>query len=142
MRSEVEGVGQKGTVMSENVNTVETELLRLTAERLNECGELFANVTFGRLGKEGITLQLCGGEDETRYLDGGRLRVMPLLFLAKCNDQRKAMDTLYRIPDILEQKPPEGVLSVRVTSLPELVDRGEDSVIYEAQCELLVYKTQ
>lgn len=126
--------------MSENVNTVETEILRLTAERLDDCGGLFAPVTFGRLGAEGITLQLCGGEDETRYLDGGRLRVMPLLFLAKCAEQKKAMDTLYRLLDILEQEPPEGVLSVRVTSLPELADRGEDSVIYEAQCELLVYK--
>ena len=122
------------------MNTVETEILRLTAERLNESGELFAPVTFGRLGTEGVTLQLCGGGDETHYLDGGRLRAIPLLFLAKCDGQKKAMDTLYRLLDILERQPPEGVLSVHVTSLPELADRGEDSVIYEAQCELLVYK--
>lgn len=126
--------------MSENMNTVEIELLRLTADTLNKKGELFAPVTFGRLGAEGITVQLTGGEDGTRYLDGGRLRVLPLLFLAKCGEQKKAMDTLYRLLDILEQQPPEGVLSVRVTSLPELVDRGEDSIIYEAQAELLVYK--
>lgn len=121
-------------------NTVETELLRLTADKLNKSGELFAPVTFGRLGAEGLTLRLSGGEDETRYLDGGRLRVIPLLFLAKSAEQRKAMDSLYRLLDILEQEPPEGVLSVRITSLPELVDRGEDSVIYEAQAELAVYK--
>ena len=126
--------------MRENVNTVETEILRLTADRLNKKEELFAPVTFGRLGAEGITVQLSGGKDDTRYLDGGRLRVIPLLFLAKSNEQKKAMDALYRLLDILEQEPPEGVLSVRTTSLPELVDRGEDSVIYEAQCELLVYK--
>lgn len=123
-----------------NMNTAETELLRLTAERLNQSGELFAPVTFGRLGAEGITMQLTGGEDETRYLDGGRLRVIPLLFLAKSTEQRKAMDALYRLLDILERQPPEGALSVHTTSLPELVDRGEDSVIYEAQAELLVYK--
>ena len=125
------------------MNTVETEILRLTAETLNGSGELFAPVTFGRLGAEGITVQLAGGGDETRYLDGGRLRVLPLLFLAKCancDEQRKALDTLYRIPDILERQPVEGVTSVKVTSLPQLVDRGEDSVIYEAQVELLVYK--
>ena len=126
--------------MSENVNTVETEILRLTADRLNNGGELFAPVTFGRLGAEGITVQLGGGKDDTRYLDGGRLRVIPLLFLVKCSEQKKAMDTLYRMLDILEQEPPEGVLSVRTASLPELVDRGEDSVIYEAQCELMIYK--
>ena len=122
------------------MNTVETEILRLTAERLNESGLLFAPVTFGRLGAEGIALQLTGGGDETRYLDGGRLRVLPLLFLVKCSEQRRAMDTLYRLLDILERQPPEGVLSVQVASLPQLVDRGEDSVIYEAQAELLVYK--
>lgn len=122
------------------MNTVETEILRLTAERLNECGEPFAPVTLGRLGAEGVTMQLTGGGDEIRYLDGGRLRVLPLLFLAKCSEQRKALDTLYRLLEILERQPPEGVMSVRITSLPELVDRGEDSVIYEAQCELLVYK--
>lgn len=122
------------------MNTVETEILRLTAERLNESGELFAPVTFGRLAAESITVQLVGGEDESRYLDGGRLRALPLLFLAKCVEQRKAMDTLYSLLDILERQPPEGVLSVQVTSLPQLVDRGEDSVIYEAQVELLIYK--
>ena len=122
------------------MTTVETEILRSTAETLNESGGLFANVTFGRLGAEGITVQLAGGEEVARYLDGGRLRVLPLLFLAKCREQKRAMDALYRLLDILEQQPPEGVLSVRITSLPQLVDRGEDSVIYEAQCELLVYK--
>lgn len=122
------------------MNNVETEILRLTADTLNRKEELFAPVTFDRLGAEGITVQLAGGEDMTRYLDGGRLRVMPLLFLAKCNEQKRAMDDLYRILDILEQEPPEGVTQVRITSLPELVDRGEDSVIYEAQCELVVYK--
>ena len=122
------------------MNTVETEILRLTAETLNNSGELFAPVTFGRLGAEGISLQLTGGEDETRYLDGGRLRVLPLLFLVKCSEQRKAMDTSYSLTDILERQPPEGVLSVQVTSLPQLVDRGEDSVIYETQVGLLVYK--
>ena len=140
MRGKVEGVGRKGAVMSENMNTVETGILRLTADKLNRSNELFAPVTFGRLGAEGITVQLSGGEDETRYLDGGRLRVMPLLFLAKCGEQKKAMDSLYRLLDILEQEPPEGVTRVRITSLPELVDRGEDSVIYEAQAELVVYK--
>ena len=122
------------------MNTVETEILRLTAERLNESGEPFAPVTLGRLGADGVTLQLTGGEDEIRYLDGGRLRVLPLLFLAKCSEQRKALDTLYRLLEILERQPPEGVMSVRITSLPELVDRGEDSVVYEAQAELTVYK--
>lgn len=122
------------------MNTVETEILRLTAETLNNSGELFAPVTFGRLGAEGISLQLTGGEDETRYLDGGRLRVLPLLFLVKCSEQRKAMDTSYSLSDILERQPPEGVLSVQVNSLPQLVDRGEDSVIYETQVGLLVYK--
>ena len=124
--------------MSGNMNTVETELLRLTADMLGKKSGL--PVTFGRLGSEGLTLQLHGGEDETHYLDGGRLRVIPLLFLAKFGEQKKAMDALYRLLDILEQEPPEGVTQVRITSLPELVDRGEDSVIYEAQCELLVYK--
>ena len=125
------------------MNTVETEILRLTADTLNKKGGLFAPVTFGRLGAEGITVQLAGGEDETHYLDGGRLRAMPLLFLVKCacgNEQKKAMDALYRLLDILEQEPPEGVTQVRITSLPELVDRGEDGVIYEAQAELVVYK--
>ena len=122
------------------MNTVETEILRLTADTLNKKAELFAPVTFGRLGAEGITVQLSGGEDETHYLDGGRLRVLPLLFLAKHREQKRAMDALYRLLDILEQEPPEGVSSVRVTSLPQLVDRGEDSVIYEAQAELVVYK--
>ena len=122
------------------MNTVETEILRLTAERLNGSGELFAPVTFGRLAAEGITVQLVGGEDGTRYLDGGRLRALPLLFLAKSKEQKKAIDTLYSLLDILERQPPEGVLSVQVTSLPQLVDRGEDSVIYEAQAELLIYK--
>lgn len=122
------------------MNTVETEILRRTADMLNGKGELFAPVTFGRLGAEGITVQLAGGEDETHYLDGGRVRVLPLLFLAKCREQKKAMDALYRLLDILEQEPPEGVTQVRITSLPELVDRGEDSVIYEAQAELAVYK--
>lgn len=122
------------------MNTVETEILRLTAERLNESGEPFAPVTFGRLGKEGITVQLTGGEEVIRYLDGGRLRALPLLFLAKCSEQKKALDGLYGMLDILERQPPEGVLSVRITSLPQLVDRGEDGVIYEAQCELLIYK--
>ena len=126
--------------MSEMINTAEIELLRLTADTLNQSGELFAPVTFGRLGAEGLTVQLAGGQDETRYLDGGRLRAIPLLFLAKCREQKKAMDSLYRLLDILEQQPPKGVLSVRVSSLPQLVDRGEDSVIYEAQAELLVYK--
>ena len=123
-----------------SMNTVETEILRRTADMLNRREELFAPVTFGRLGAEGITVRLSGGKDDTHYLDGGRLRVIPLLFLAKNAEQKKAMDSLYRLLDSLEQEPPEGVLSVRVTSLPELVDRGEDSVIYEAQCELLVYK--
>ena len=123
-----------------SMNTVETEILRRTADMLNRKEELFAPVTFGRLGAEGITVRLSGGKDDTRYLDGGRLRVIPLLFLAKNAEQKKAMDSLYRLLDILEQEPPEGVTQVRVTSLPELVDRGEDSVIYEAQCELLVYK--
>lgn len=122
------------------MNTVETEILRLIAETLNGSGELFAPVTLGRLGKEGVTLQLTGGEDETHYLDGGRLRVLPLLFLVKSDEQKKAMDTLYGILDILEQQPPAGVTSVKVASLPQLVDRGEDSVIYEAQAELLIYK--
>lgn len=122
------------------MNTVETEILRKTAEMLNERAELFAPVTLGRLGAEGITLQLTGGEEVIRYLDGGRLRALPLLFLVKCSEQRKALDTLYRLLDILERQPPEGVLSVRITSLPQLVDRGEDSVIYEAQCELMIYK--
>ena len=123
-----------------SMNTVETEILRRTADMLNRKEELFAPVTFGRLGADGITVRLSGGKDDTRYLDGGRLRVIPLLFLAKNTEQKKAMDSLYRLLDILEQEPPEGVTQVRVTSLPELVDRGEDSVIYEAQCELLVYK--
>lgn len=127
--------------MSENkTNTVETELLRLTADMLNRKGGLFAPVTFGRLGAEGITVQLAGGGDETRYLNGGRLRAIPLLFLAKSKERRKAMDALYRLLDILEQEAPEGVLWVRTTSLPELVDRGEDGVIYEAQAKLVVYK--
>lgn len=107
---------------------------------LNSRLSLYSGVSAARLSEEGISVQLLGGRDKESYLDGGRLRELPLLFLAKSNTNRKALDALTKIVSELENALPEGFCTAETVSSPALVDKGERSVLYEAQVTLGFYE--
>lgn len=116
-----------------------TKLLKETLDALNSGLSLFDKVTLGRLGSEGITLELVGGSPDSVYLDGARVQSVPLLFLAKSRCNEAAIGALGEILEYLRKNPPCGAVSAEITGCPALVDRGGDSFLYEAQVKLTMY---
>lgn len=117
-----------------------TEAFERTMAYLNGRLSLFSKITASRLDGEGITAQLLGGRDKAVYLDKGRLRRLPLLFLAKSDSSRKALDALEQIVGELEKSLPEGFSMSETESAPSLVDKGERFALYEAQVTLYYYE--
>ncbi len=116
----------------------ETTLIRELTQALSAVTSL--TVSADRADGECMTLRLGGGEDGERFLDGGRRRVIPLLILTKSIDGEKALSDICKAVELLEAEPPRSVLQAVITSYPQLVDRGEDGAIYEAQAELSCYE--
>ena len=107
---------------------------------LNQRLSLYGKITAARLDGEGITAQLLGGRDKAVYLDKGRLRQLPLLFLAKSESSRTALNALAEIVGELEKTLPDGFSMAETVSSPSLVDKGEGFALYEAQVTLYFYE--
>lgn len=101
---------------------------------------LYGKITAARLSGEGIAVRLLGGRDRENYLDGGRLRSLPLLFLAKSDSGRKALSALTQIVSALEKALPDGFCAMETDSSPSFVDKGERYVLYEAQVTVYYYQ--
>ncbi len=118
-----------------NTSTLMKDLTSLLSQSLS------LTVSADRADEECVTLRFCGGDYDEVFLDSGKKARIPLLLLSKSIDGEKALKELCKALDILEKQPPDGVMQVRPSSLPELVDRGEDGALYEAQAELFCYQT-
>ena len=117
-----------------------TEAFERVMAYLNQRLSLYCKITAARLDGEGITAQLLGGRDKAVYLDKGRLRQLPLLFLAKSDSSRKALNALGEIVGELEKSLPDGFSMAETVSTPSFVDKGERFVLYEAQVTLYFYE--
>ena len=111
-----------------------TEAFERVMAYLNQRLSLYCKITAARLDGEGITAQLLGGRDKAVYLDKGRLRQLPLLFLAKSDS------ALGEIVGELEKSLPDGFSMAETVSTPSFVDKGERFVLYEAQVTLYFYE--
>lgn len=114
-------------------------LLENIINSLNAGAELFAQVKLDRLENKGISAELTGGENRCEYLSGGVLQAVSLLFLAKSENQRDALYSLWQIYGFLTLNLPQGGEFVALEDAPALVDGGENAYLYEMRLSVGVF---
>ncbi len=83
--------------------TPNEELLRKIIETIAKSLPSLPPVTVGQLQPDGgVVMQMVGGYNLKAYYNRGYLEIMPLLFLAKSQNQNEAFSWLFQIGDALQ----------------------------------------